>query len=413
MRNMRFKRYLRHLSRITYLPFFIVLFVSICLIFLFTYQDDFFKQDFPTTEISFKNDEAKTKLFYENINTKVNEFRAKKADEALYQDEKIALEKKWFKPQKPVQISINVEDISRINDDLSHLRIKGTIDAVWNKQKSFNNLANSKNTPLTDRAKDDFLKDAKLNFTSAEEQRYVREGSIQESNNSIKSTYKFEGNFPLIRDLRKFPFDKAIWEIKLSHPLNAAVFKPELRNFNKNKIPSFINAYKVQKTTCLDNKKNNYCSLITINNINRLENARTSISIYGNLVRSPTASFHRFILPIVFGIIVLALVDQVTTTKEKWDIKLTTPPTILLTFIFLQTGYHSQLEQISYLTYLDQIYLIGYLSCVLMLINAIISKGDWFKKRTNRIKRTKYTRNIRISFLFINIVLPFVLYFMF
>ena len=151
---------------------------------------------------------------------------------------------------------------------------------------------------------------------------------------------------------------------------------------------------------------------LKINNDSEIENARTSISIYGNLVRSPTASFHRFILPIVFGIIVLALVDQVIT-KDKWDVKLTTPPTILLTFIFLQTGYHSQLEQISYLTYLDQIYLIGYLSCVLMLINAIISKGDWFKKRTNRIKRIKYTRNIRISFLFINIVLPFVLYLIF
>ena len=412
MPTLRFKRYLRQLTRITYLPFFIILFASFCLIFLFTYQDQFFKQDFPSAEISFKSDEAKSKLFYKNINIKVNEFRDKKANETLYQDEKIELEKKWFKPKKPVEIAINVENISRINDDLSHLRIKGTIDAVWDKQQSFNNLGISNNTPLTDRAKDDFLKDAKLNFTSAEEQRYVKEGSIQESNNSIKATYRFEGNFPLIRDLRKFPFDKAIWEIKLSHPLNAAVFKPELKNLKKNKIPAFINAYKVQETTCLDNKKNNYCSLVAINNDSEIESARTSISVYGNLVRSPTASFHRFILPIVFGIIVLALVDQVIT-KDKWDIKLTTPPTILLTFIFLQTGYHSQLEQISYLTYLDQIYLIGYLSCVLMLINAIISKGDWFKKRTNRIKRTKYTRNIRISFLFINIVLPFVLYLIF
>ena len=149
-----------------------------------------------------------------------------------------------------------------------------------------------------------------------------------------------------------------------------------------------------------------------IKNYNSIKNPRTCIKVYGNLGRSPTASFHRFILPIVFGIIVLALVDQVNT-QDKWDIKLTTPPTILLTFIFLQTGYHSQLEQISYLTYLDQIYLIGYLSCILMLINAIINKGDWFKKRTNRIKRIKFTRNIRLTFLFINIVLPFLLYFIF
>ena len=46
MRIVRFKRYIRQLTRITYLPFFIILFASFFLIFLFTYQDDFFKQDF-------------------------------------------------------------------------------------------------------------------------------------------------------------------------------------------------------------------------------------------------------------------------------------------------------------------------------------------------------------------------------
>ena len=143
MRIFRFRRYLRQLTRITYLPFFIILFASFCLIFLFTYQDDFFKPDFPNSQISFENQDVKTKLFYKNINIKVNEFRDKKANEALYQDEKIELEKKWFRPKKPVKLAINVENISRINDDLSNLRIKGTIDAVWDKQQSFNNLGNS------------------------------------------------------------------------------------------------------------------------------------------------------------------------------------------------------------------------------------------------------------------------------
>ena len=77
MRTLRIKRYLRQLTRITYLPFFIILFASICLIFLFTYQDQFFKQDFPSADISFRSDLAKSKLFYKNINIKVNEFRKK------------------------------------------------------------------------------------------------------------------------------------------------------------------------------------------------------------------------------------------------------------------------------------------------------------------------------------------------
>ena len=302
--------------------------------------------------------------------------------------------------------------MSRVNEDLSHVRIEGTIDAIWKKEKSFSKRITKNYGSFIESAKNDFLKDAYLNFTSAEEQKFTKLGEIQESNSFRKSSYRFEGNFPLIRDLRKFPFDKAIWEIELSHPLNAAFFYPKYNHVQKNNIPNSVNAYQVKKIKCPDSTENFYCSSILVKNEKPINNARTFISVYGNLGRSPTASFHRFILPIVFGIIVLALVDQVNT-QDKWDIKLTTPPTILLTFIFLQTGYHSQLEQISYLTYLDQVYLIGYLSCILMLINAIINKGDWFRKRTNRIKRIKYTRNIRLTFLFINIVLPFLLYFIF
>ena len=412
MKILRLKRFLRQLSRKTYLTFFIILVASFCLIFQFTYKDNYFNKNFSPTEIEFKKDLTKTKLFFENIEENVNEYRSEIASEQLYLDKKLEYEKPWFKAQSPVFISINVKNMSRVNEDLSHVRIEGTIDATWDKERSFSKRITKNYGSFIESAKNDFLKDAYLNFTSAEEQKFTKLGEIQESNSFRKSSYRFEGNFPLIRDLRKFPFDKAIWEIELSHPLNAAFFYPKYNHVQKNNIPNSVNAYQVKKIKCPDSTENFYCSSILVKNDKPINNARTFISVYGNLGRSPTASFHRFILPIVFGIIVLALVDQVNT-QDKWDIKLTTPPTILLTFIFLQTGYHSQLEQISYLTYLDQVYLIGYLSCILMLINAIINKGDWFRKRTNRIKRIKYTRNIRLTFLFINIILPFLLYFIF
>ena len=411
MKILRLKRFLRQLSRKTYLTFFIILIVSVCLIFQFTYKDNYFNKNFSPTDIEFKKDLIESRFFYKNIEKKVNKYRSEIASEQFNLDKKLEYEKPWFKAQIPVSISINVKDMSRVNEDLSHIRIEGTIDATWDNERSFSKRITENSGSFIESAKYDFLRDAYLNFTSAEEQKFTKVGEIQESDSFRKSTYRFEGNFPLIRDLRKFPFDKAIWEIELSHPLNSAMFIPEYNHVQKNNIPNSVNAYQVKKINCPDNTENYYCSSILVNNENSI-NARTFISVYGNLGRSPTASFHRFILPIVFGIIVLALVDQVNT-QDKWDIKLTTPPTILLTFIFLQTGYHSQLEQISYLTYLDQVYLIGYLSCILMLINAIINKGDWFRKRTNRIKRIKYTRNIRLTFLFINIVLTFLLYFIF
>ena len=408
MGSLKLKIFFRKLSRKTYLPFFIVLLSSTLLISIFTYNDSYFKNNFINYENLFKDEIIKTRSFYKDIENKVNNLRKLRANEIISNDEKVKLQQKWLKPIEPIEISINVENLSRINEDLSHIRIEGTISAVWNPDKSFNSIISNNYGKLTKIAQEDFLKDAYLNFTSTEEQKFIQEGVVQNSNGFKKSTYRFEGNFPLLRDLRKFPFDNAIWQVKLSHPLNAATYIPITNSEEKKDIPSFVNAYQLKKVFCIDKSRNYYCNNISINNINDITKSKANISIYGSLTRSYSASFHRFILPIVFGIIVLALVDQVIT-KDKWDIKLTTPPTILLTFIFLQTGYHSQLEQISYLTYLDQIYLIGYLSCILMLINAIISKGDWFKKKSNRIKRIKYTRNIRIVFLLINILLPFIL----
>ena len=402
------QRIFRKLSRKTYLPFFIILLSSIFLISIFTYNDGYFKNNFINYENLFKDEIIKTRSFYKDIENKVNNLRKLRANEIILKDEKVKLQQKWLKPIKPVEISINVENLSRINEDLSHIRIEGTISAVWDPEKSFSSIISNDYGKLTKIAQEDFLKDSYLNFTSTEEQKFIREGVVQNSKGFKKSTYRFEGNFPLLRDLRKFPFDNAIWQVKLTHPLNAAAYIPSTYYEEKKDIPSFVNAYQLKKVDCIDKSRKYYCNNISINNKNDITKAKANVSIYGSLTRSYSASFHRFILPIVFGIIVLALVDQVIT-KDKWDIKLTTPPTILLTFIFLQTGYHSQLEQISYLTYLDQIYLIGYLSCILMLINAIISKGDWFKKKSNRIKRIKYTRNIRVAFLLINILLPFFL----
>mgnify|MGYP003306515754 CR=1 FL=1 len=145
-------------------------------------------------------------------------------------NKKLEYEKPWFKAQTPILISINVENMSRVNEDLSHIRIEGTIEAIWEKERSFSNTITKNYGSFIESAKYDFLKAAYLNFTSAEEQKFTKLGEIQESNSFRKSTYRFEGNFPLIRDLRKFPFDKAIWEIELSHPLNAAIFYPEYIN---------------------------------------------------------------------------------------------------------------------------------------------------------------------------------------
>ena len=77
----------------------------------------------------------------------------------------------------------------------------------------------------------------------------------------------------------------------------------------------------------------------------------------------------------------------------------------------MQNTYHSQIPQLGYITWLDKLYLLGYLASILMLINAVISKGDWFNNRKIDLDaRLKLNYLIRNVFVFVVIVMPFLTY---
>ena len=86
MKIFRLKRFLRQLSRKTYLTFFIILVASFCFIFQFTYTDNYFNKNFSPTDIEFKKDLTKTKIFYGNIEKKVNQYRSEIASKQLFID---------------------------------------------------------------------------------------------------------------------------------------------------------------------------------------------------------------------------------------------------------------------------------------------------------------------------------------
>ena len=77
----------------------------------------------------------------------------------------------------------------------------------------------------------------------------------------------------------------------------------------------------------------------------------------------------------------------------------------------MQNTYHSQIPQLGYITWLDKLYLLAYLASILMLINAVISKGDWFNNRKIDLDaRLKLNYLIRNVFVFVVIVMPFLTY---
>ena len=291
--------------------------------------------------------------------------------------------------------------------------------------------------PITYKAKNDLLSVADLNFASTEERRFEPIAPVIDMKGDWdgwrKSTYRFEGEFPLERDLKNFPFDKAVWRVRLIFPIEPYSINPKFDfgsyyyNFEK------INAFEPDFMTCESSYfTKDYEKYITCYDVELFDRLRFPpqayedkdnefytaaeldyhmvLTVYGQLKRSLSSSFVRYLMPIIFSVLVLSLTDQLSS-RESWEIKVATPPTVLLTLIFMQNTYHSQIPQLGYITWLDELFLLAYLASILMLINAVVSKGDWFNNgKIDLDARLKLNYLIRNIFVFVVMVMPFVTY---
>ena len=127
--------------------------------------------------------------------------------------------------------------------------------------------------------------------------------------------------------------------------------------------------------------------------------------------RAYSSSFFRYILPLLVGITILFLTDFLPNKFNEF--KLATPPTVLLTFIFMQNGYQAEIQQISYLTFIDKLYYLSYFSAILQLSSTLIGINS--RNTVIRKLRIKYSINMklifRLIFLFSTIITPFILFF--
>jgi hypothetical protein len=70
------------------------------------------------------------------------------------------------------------------------------------------------------------------------------------------------------------------------------------------------------------------------------------------------AAFYRFVLPWLAVMVILLLAPNLEGNLN--DLRLAIPSTALLTLVFLQEGAHADLPALDYLTFLDKLYLFGY-----------------------------------------------------
>jgi hypothetical protein len=97
-----------------------------------------------------------------------------------------------------------------------------------------------------------------------------------------------------------------------------------------------------------------------LNGVRSLYQARMEVA-YG---KAPMATVIKLLIPLIT---VMAIILLSTLIPLKgWEVRLAIPPTVILTLIFLQQAYQANLPDLPYITFLDCLYNMSYLSALMI-----------------------------------------------
>ena len=361
--------------------------------------------------------------FYDDLEDKVNNFR------------KVVLESdvKWVMPESLVDIEIFLASGDRIDEVAKTIHMSGYITANYFKSdiKTPYLVEGSRTLGV----KEDLLSLSYLNFSNVDAQ-YFEPVSVNytpvDDDTLVDLRYAFEGEFPLITDLSKFPFESAQWQIKLRVPLSAPGVFLNIDNDSFN-FPDFnVDAFYFADPGCdeylplvctvdevvkkgeiidasvmqkhldkFDEVPYNADGVETVEEARAWEVVDTEpvIGLKGSLRRSIGSSFFRFVFPVMAVTSLLILFENINNEKYL-ELKIGAPPTVFLTLIFMQSGYQAQLPQIAYITYLDKLYIIGYLLSVISLSRSILAARVAGKDCRNSMHLRVYRirKNLKVTF---------------
>ena len=415
------------------ISFSLILF-SVYLLFsisLFSFRDAWQFQSAPAVDVVIYD---KAVDYYDRAEELVNGYRRSYDEDS----------RSKYTPPEPTEILFNIERAYDIDEIRNTISLEGDITASWidSSVRDYEDLGPS---PELDSARQDILSQSFLNFTDADNQIFEKvweyKSVMDESvlgpeyagETMHRTQYRFHGSFPLEQNYQKFPFDSAVIVLRLTSKIeapNVYYFADELST-NSDGLYR-VNSFLYSKQQCVEGEEAFYnCvsddiklgdtyylseDLDELNDdelkefYNDAVSAEASVATYHFLQRSPGTSFFRYLLPLAISVFVVAIVDQLDIAS--WEIKLATPPTILLTLIFMQSGYQASFAQISYLTFIDKMYLLAYLLTLLALVRAILEKKRQkllFRRASTR-RLTRLISILRSLFLFGTTVAPFVIY---
>ena len=109
--------------------------------------------------------------------------------------------------------------------------------------------------------------------------------------------------------------------------------------------------------------------------------------------------------------LLVALLFDYLDDDEAWEVKVIIPPTILLTLIFMHSGFRSEIQQVSYSTFMDKYYSCAYISVLILLLGSFATYNQRNIKMpsTNYLKIPQLHDIIRSSYLLTSIILPIII----
>ena len=444
-----FKKFLQRIKvyRISTSLILFFTFVFVLLV-IFSSIEYYNLQNYAVNRDSFNTNELRGKFYSDgSLEQKVDLYRKAilKSSNQMKEDDFIE-----YRQPSPTYVTINVDDLFDFDEKTSSIYARGTIKAEWD-DDSVQNFEGDPNDflklDLINRTRQDVLSTTELNFYDSENQIY-KKVALNNINKNKVSLYSFSGRFKVEEDFRRFPFDQTYLRIILSSYLKV----PDIHLWNLYTSDVYEDAYRHRAffhipVECyaddwyVDSDKDENgeipkywgcaydefrVSSSTVNAVDKDDNlfestkflnAVKELNFYPNAIleltlkRSVSSSFFRYILPLLAGVSVLMLTENLTSKYQ--EIKVATPPTVLLTFIFMQNGYQNEIPQLSYVTYMDKLYLLSYFLAVLQLANALVSIGT--RNRINRISQNffkiSFTKISRLLFALSAIIGPFILFF--
>jgi len=205
-----------------------------------------------------------------------------------------------------------------------------------------------------------------VTLDTAEPTHMVKEGGYYQ-------LVRFSGRFYVNDlDLRRYPFVQVVLPLTLeTKPDSLSCYssgppcvglKPE-RDIAKMMVGQFadINGYDLKAAT-VEPFLHQYNTTFGVGDLSAFNSVDFNLVYKSNFI----AALAQFILPLLV-IIGIVLVSP-SLPAAMGDVRLAIPTTALLTLIFLQQGYQANIPSLSYLTFLDWLYLYAYLISIVVFV---------------------------------------------